>query len=287
MAAYVPVRGIPHFYQWFRSDEMQAGSTRLTPKRPVLVFLHGWGGSARYWEATAQVLARDFDCLLYDLRGFGRSRSTTTRLDVGYSLRDYAEDLLALLNEFQLERIYLAAHSFGASVATVFAGEYPERVERLLLTCSGVFPYNPLTFKLFHWASAQVVRFRFNWMRQVPYAEHLFMSRFLYRPLSSAVSQMFLEDYLMADAQTAIETVYEAVSEKAAIEMPRYFAQLQTPTLLIAGEADQIIPPTMARAAACLNPCVDYFEIPATGHFPMLEAPEKYFVPVQNFLAAG
>lgn len=46
-----------------------------------MVFIHGWGGSSRYWEATAQALCGEFDCLLYDLRGFGRSTLGASQLE--------------------------------------------------------------------------------------------------------------------------------------------------------------------------------------------------------------
>lgn len=62
----IKIRGVEHFYEWIRN---QSGKTK-----PVMVFVHGWAGSGRYWESTAEALADDFDCLLYDLRGFGRSR---------------------------------------------------------------------------------------------------------------------------------------------------------------------------------------------------------------------
>lgn len=259
-----------HYYQWIRSENSAA------EVRPVMVFVHGWGGSARYWESTARFFSGNFDCLLYDLRGFGRSPLNPQAPDLGYTLDDYAQDLLSLLDHFKLERIWLMGHSLGASVATVFASRHPDRVERLLLTASGIFIYNPITFKAFHWAGARVVQLRFDWMQQVPLAEHLFMARFLYRPLPSAVSKPFLEDYLMASGEAATMTIRTAVSEQAAREMPQHFANLQMPTLLVAGQADQIIPTRLARAAACLNAQVDYQEIPQTGHFPMLEAPDDY-----------
>ncbi|MEM8638033.1 MAG: alpha/beta hydrolase [Cyanobacteria bacterium P01_G01_bin.54] len=276
-ASTVVLQGANHYYEWIRSEPESEGA------RPVMVFLHGWGGSARYWQAIAQHFAAHFDCLLYDLRGFGRSPEVESAGDFGYTLDDYAADLLALLEAFNLGQVWLLAHSTGASIATVFASRYPERVERLLLTCSGIFTYNPITFTAFHWAGARVVELRFDWFRQIPLAEHLFMSRFLYRPLPSAISQQFLEDYLLANAQAATQTIRTIVSEQAATEMPGHFANLQMPTLLIAGEQDQIIPTRLARPAACLNPLIDYQEIPQVGHFPMLEAPKRYLQIVQKF----
>ena len=66
---YIAVRGVDHYYEWIR--------TPASYKKPVLVFIHGWAGSARYWESTANALSNHFDCLLYDMRGFGRSHGRT------------------------------------------------------------------------------------------------------------------------------------------------------------------------------------------------------------------
>jgi pimeloyl-ACP methyl ester carboxylesterase len=75
---YLALRGVNHYYQWITAG----GDDRPwdSPK-PVMVFIHGWGGSSRYWEATAQALCGEFDCLLYDLRGFGRSTLGASQLE--------------------------------------------------------------------------------------------------------------------------------------------------------------------------------------------------------------
>jgi pimeloyl-ACP methyl ester carboxylesterase len=63
------------YYEWVGGDRADARSSH----RPVLVFVHGWGGSCRYWQATAAALSDTYDCLLYDLKGFGRS---TTKIRI-------------------------------------------------------------------------------------------------------------------------------------------------------------------------------------------------------------
>jgi len=45
------------------------GHRKLSEKANV-VFIHGWAGSAKYWKSTANALADQFDCLLYDMRGW-------------------------------------------------------------------------------------------------------------------------------------------------------------------------------------------------------------------------
>ena len=44
---------------------------------PVLVFVHGWLLSRRYWQPMVQLLQSEYQCLLYDARGFGDSATTT------------------------------------------------------------------------------------------------------------------------------------------------------------------------------------------------------------------
>lgn len=283
--AYATVRGVPHFYQWVTAT---GEHDQHQPDKPVMVFIHGWGGSLRYWLSTAAKLTDRYDCLLYDLRGFGRSRMprpiASDVLTLGYELEGYADDLALLLDQLGVAQASLNAHSTGASIAVLFANRYAERVEQVILTCSGIFEYVPWAFKLFHQASRGVVALRPAWLSQIPGVDRLFMSRFLYRPIPKAERQAFLEDYLLADGEAAMGTVYTAVSQRASEIMPQAFAALSRPTLLVSGEHDQIIPAALGANAAQLSDLVDHVVIPDTAHFPMLEAPALYHQCIDAFL---
>jgi len=276
----INVRGVAHYYEWIVKPA-------TSQEKPVMVFIHGWGGSARYWESTAIALADIFDCLLYDLRGFGRSQLPQEPIDLVYEMEEYAEDLAVLLDRLQLGRVYLNAHSMGASAATLFLNRYPERVERAILTCSGIFEYEEKSFAAFHKFGGYIVKFRPRWFLQIPFAGPLFMARFLHRPLPGAVSRTFLEDFLMADYNAALGTMLTSVSKYAAEVMPQEFSRLSVPTLLVSGEYDKIIPAALGRRAAQLSEKIEYFEIPGTAHFPMLEKPTIYLERVQEFLGVG
>ena len=273
----VNVRGVPHYYEW----------VRLQPEKlhkPVMVFIHGWAGSGKYWHTTADALKGQFDCLLYDMRGFGRSRLPSS-CQLGYELEEYAEDLACFLKALELETVYLNSHSMGASIATLFANRYPQLVNKVILTCNGIFEYDEKAFKAFHRFGGYVVKFRYSWFLKVPGADRLFMARFLHRPIAKNLRKDFLEDFLLADYQAALGTIYTSVSKKAVELMPTEFAQLQVPTLLIAGEKDQIIPAAMGKEAAALSEMIQYAELPNTSHFPMLEDAPNYIQTVKEFLA--
>ncbi|MEH2330339.1 alpha/beta fold hydrolase [Nostoc sp.] len=294
---YINVRGVEHYYEWVKKP-----SSSLV--KPVMVFLHGWAGSARYWQNTADALSEQFDCLLYDLRGFGRSRGKPTISqaseavaesespqeeseairELTYELEEYADDLAALLDGLHLQRVYINAHSMGASVATLFFNRYPERVERGILTCSGIFEYDEKSFSAFHKFGGYVVKFRPKWLSKIPFADQMFMARFLYSSIPHSERQAFLEDFLEADYDAAIGTIFTSVSKAQAEVMPLEFAKLTVPTLLVAGQYDKIIPAEMGRQAAALSDKVEFVMIPNTAHFPMLEDVPTYLQRVQEFL---
>ncbi|AFY53236.1 putative hydrolase or acyltransferase of alpha/beta superfamily [Rivularia sp. PCC 7116] len=287
---YIKVRGVEHYYEWIKQ-------TSNGLEKPVMVFIHGWAGSARYWEATAKVLSEKFDCLLYDMRGFGRSRGkaiidesqflkqeAAEAIKLTYELEEYAQDLAVLLDELQLQRVYINAHSMGASIATLFLNQYQERIEKAILTCSGIFEYDKKSFEAFHKFGGYVVKFRPQWLAKIPLVDRMFMARFLYRSIKSTERQAFLEDFLIADYEAALNTIYTSVSKAQAELMPQEFAKLKVPTLLVSGEYDKIIPAEMGRKAAAMSDRVEYKMISNTAHFPMLEDPKTYLETVKEFL---
>ncbi len=285
---YIAIRDVPHYYEWIASSEPASS------EKPVMVFLHGWAGSARYWRSTAEVLKPVFNCLLYDLRGFGRSKEPPSAQTVSitpqtaweyYNLETYADDLAALLTELKLGPVYLNAHSTGASIATLFLNRYPERVIKAILTCNGIFEYDEKAFSQFHQFGGYAVKFRPQWLAKIPGVDRVFMARFLHQSIPKSERVSFLDDFLMADETAALGTMFTAVSKQAAETMPLEFAQLKVPTLLVSGEFDQIIPAAMGQQAADLNESmIEFCVIPKTGHFPMLEDPEGYLRCVTQFL---
>jgi proline iminopeptidase len=280
---YVRVNQVDHYYEWVGTKRRHPDSSK-----PVMVFVHGWAGSARYWESTAHALSDQFDCLLYDMRGFGRSTLDPDQQDQlkerGYELETFADDLAELLKALGLPKVYLDAHSMGATVAVFFLNRHPDMVEKAVLTCNGIFEYDKKAFETFYKFGGYVVAIRPKWLSKIPLVPGLFMSRFLSRPIPTAEKVAFLEDFLNADHETALRTIFTSVSKKATEVMPVEFSRIEVPTLLVSGEFDQITPAELGKNAAELNPKVDYALVKGTGHFPMLEDPETYLNYVRDFL---
>ena len=78
---------------------------------PVLVFIHGWLLSHHYWQPVVDILQTNYQCLRYDLRGFGASRKIQNSGKEDYSLAAYAQDLCDLLDKLEIKQAWLIGHS--------------------------------------------------------------------------------------------------------------------------------------------------------------------------------
>lgn len=102
-----------------------------------LIFVHGLAASSAFWYmAGAPLLTRLGDCLLYDLRGHGKSAVP----DEGFGVTTMAGDLLALMDQLDIPRAHLVAHSFGGMISLLAALKAPERVASLVLADVRVRP---------------------------------------------------------------------------------------------------------------------------------------------------
>jgi pimeloyl-ACP methyl ester carboxylesterase len=101
---------------------------------PVLLLVHGLGGSSENWRAVIEPLARDHTVIVPNLPGHGESTPGPGDYSVG-GLAAGLRDLLLLLLDHR--RATLVGHSLGGGVAMQFAYQFPEIVERLVLVSSG------------------------------------------------------------------------------------------------------------------------------------------------------
>ncbi|MFH1242979.1 MAG: alpha/beta hydrolase, partial [Pseudomonadota bacterium] len=95
--------------------------------------VHGLTANCRCWDVLAEAISPDHRVVAMDLRGRGLSGSPPT----GYSIEHHCRDILSLLNEPRVERIVLMGHSLGAYISLVFAAQFPERIDRVILVDGG------------------------------------------------------------------------------------------------------------------------------------------------------
>lgn len=101
-----------------------------------LVLLHGNGEDGSYFFHQMEAFSREFLVYALDTRGHGRS----PRGSAPFTISQFAEDLLAFLDEQGLKRVNLLGFSDGGNIALTFALRHPERVRRLVLNGANLNP---------------------------------------------------------------------------------------------------------------------------------------------------
>lgn len=94
-----------------------------------LILLHGNGEDVNYFEHQMEPFSKHFRVIAIDTRGHGK----TPRGTAPFTIRQFADDLLAFMDAHAIEKADILGFSDGGNIAMVFAMKYPKRVGRLIL----------------------------------------------------------------------------------------------------------------------------------------------------------
>lgn len=101
---------------------------------PRVLLVSGTGADLRNdpFRAKHPLVRAGFEVAMYDQRGLGQ----TSKPDLPYSMSDYADDAVALLDHLGWDRPSVVGISFGGMVAQHIAIRHPGRVDKLVLACT-------------------------------------------------------------------------------------------------------------------------------------------------------
>ena len=125
MAALPSVPGVTHRFVETRGIRLHVAEAG---EGDPVVLVHGWPQHWYCWRRVIPRLAADHRLICPDLRGFGWSDAPRS----SYAKRELADDLIALLDALELDRVRLVGHDWGGFVAFLVALQAPERVSSLL-----------------------------------------------------------------------------------------------------------------------------------------------------------
>ncbi|MBE9078044.1 alpha/beta hydrolase [Romeria aff. gracilis LEGE 07310] len=283
--AVVNILEVPHVYEL----------TPPTQQSEALVFVHGWLLSRVYWQPLVQQLSPQYQCLTYDLRGFGQSNQyAEKRLHQSsqwssslllpspsrYCLAAYAEDLLVLLEKLRLDRVWLLGHSLGGSIALWAAHLMPHRVKGVICLNAGGGLYIAKEFERFRAAGQQMVRYRPAWLLNLPLLPYFFARMMVARPLSPHWGRQRLKDFLQANSEAALGALLESTTRAEVNRLPQVLAQLQQPVHFITASQDSVMSPRYVRHLASFHPAFRHHEntvveLADCGHMAMVEQPQR------------
>ncbi|HEY9737969.1 MAG TPA: alpha/beta hydrolase [Trichocoleus sp.] len=290
----ITLRGVPHSYRLVAPAEHSA----------TLVFIHGWLLSQKYWSPVIEQLSPQFQCLSYDLRGFGESSQHLDGYQAGmlplaqrlsssyspFSLAAYARDLGELLEQLNLPAVWLVGHSLGASIALWAAYCYPQWVAGVICVNAGGGIYLRREFERFRAAGQQIVRFRPQWCQHVPGLDLAFTRMMVVQPLARQWGRQRLLDLLQAHPEAAVGSLVESTTEEEVHLLPRIVSHLAQPVYFLAGDKDRVMEPRFVHYLASFHSLFkteqsNVFELSNCGHMAMVEHPCQVAERIAAFLS--
>lgn len=244
---------------------------------PALILLHGFGSSLETWEPWAQSLSVSHRVVRFDLPGCGLSEPDRTgRYDDDRSVALVKD----LMDHLGLGTAALIGNSMGGRIAWRFAAAFPARTSKLVLISPDGF------------ASPG---FQYGKPPEVPALMHL-MKYFLPRPLvkmnleaayanparlTEAVVDRYY-DLLLAPGNR--EAMLDRMQQSVLEDPAPVLQHLRTPTLLLWGKQDRLIPYANASDYLASLPNATLVSFADLGHVPHEEAPDESLQPLERFL---
>jgi pimeloyl-ACP methyl ester carboxylesterase len=255
---------------------------------PLLVLLHGIASTADTWAPVAGALAARHTVLAPDLLGHGESAKP--RGD--YSLGAYASGVRDLMTALGHERATVVGHSLGGGIAMQFAYQFPERVERLVLICSGGLgrEVHPLLRAATLPGSELVLALLGGgWLRATGSAVSAALGRVGLRTGEDLAGVAAgIASFCDAEARAAfVHTARAAIDPRGqrVSATDRLYLAAEIPTLIVWGEDDPIIPADHGRAAHLAIPGSRLEVFGGAGHFPHREEPGRFATVLEDFVA--
>ncbi len=262
---------------------------RRTGSGPTILLVHGITNSSQSWLPAMRLLARDHDVIAPDLPGHGAS----DRQRGDHSLGAHACMLRDLLRVLEIDHATVVGHSLGGGVALQFAYQFPELVERLALVCSGGLgrEVSPLVRGAALPGAEQILPLlTAKPLLNVGATVGSWLGRIGLQPgadlaeVSRGIASLGDTERRAAFVRT-VRSVMSPLGQRITANDRLYLAE-GTPTLIVWGERDHIIPVRHGRAAheALPHSRLEVFE--ESGHFPQLDDPWRFAELLADFIAS-
>jgi 2-hydroxymuconate-semialdehyde hydrolase len=255
-----------------RTSYLEAGSGE------TVLMLHGSGpgvsGTAN-WQLNIGPLSQRFHVLAPDIVGFG---ATERPDDIVYSLRSWTDHVWAFLDAHGITRTAIVGNSLGGRIALQMATDHPERISSMVLMGSpgvGMTPTEGLAALRAYEPSHEAMR-------------HLLKNFFAVDP-NLITEDLVTIRYEASIADGAFEA-YRAMffdpkhkGSELAITAEEVRA-IDTPTLLIHGREDKVVPLAVSVTMLDLLPNADLHVFSRCGHWTQIERADEFSALVATYL---
>ncbi len=240
-----------------------------------LILIHGYGAGIWLWEKQIDILSQRYRVYALDLLGHGFS----DRPRIAYTPETYIHSFTDFMDAIGVEKATLIGNSMGGGLAWSVAGLFPDRVEKLILI--DCIPPDVLdqvrndSFKalvaverfpfLLYLAFANRNRDSIRWILQECVTDKTLIT-------PKTVDRHYQLSRIRGTTWSRYSTFRNA---KDAVRLKEYLSRIDRPTLLIWGEEDLLLPPSVGEGLQRAIAGSTLQVIEKSGHIPMWETPEK------------
>ena len=248
----------------------------------TLILVHGFAASVHAWRPWVERLSADYRLIAIDLPGHG-----LTETPDGYraSLEGNAELVDKLATHLGVEHFVLAGNSMGGAVSIAYAMKHAERLDGLVLIDAAGWPGEraggppPFVFALLN---NGITRAMMKLVDPRLLARDGLKAAYVDPAL---VNEALVDRYAnLAMAEGHRDVLLTQDSRPDPPWTPQSFNAIRTPTLVMTGEKDALIPADSARAIAAAIPDAYLVTYPEGGHVPMEQLPDETAQHLQAFI---
>jgi pimeloyl-ACP methyl ester carboxylesterase len=254
---------------------------------PVLLFVHGLASSLSFWDLQLPVFAEGYRVIAVDLPGYGAS----DRPDAPCTPPWYADQVIALLDALEIERVTWVGHSMGGQIGMHAALRHPERIDRLVLAA-------PAGFERFTLGEGAWMKGYFTEGRTLLADEPAIRANFrAVFNVRDALVERWIEERVRLAKTEAFAGTSVAVSRSVAgmLDHPvrDRLAEITVPTLIVYGTHDALIPNPIFHGGRTRGiaeygrdhlPNAELVMLPGAGHGVQHDAPEAFNDALRAFL---
>lgn len=242
----------------------------------AVVCLHGVGGNRKNWTQNLHTFGRHFRAIAWDARGYGDSEDYAGPL----AFRDFADDLLRVLNALGIDKAHVLGLSMGSWIAMDFAITYPKRLISLTLCCTHAgFAFLSDT------AKAEFIR-----SRKEPLINGL-EPKDIAGPVAKSLVSPSAPDHIVAELADSMAILHKdsylkSIEALVETDFRADLPHLDCPCLVLSGEEDPLTTAAMGKEVSELVEGARYVVIDGSGHLPNIERPREFDNTVLEFLLA-
>ncbi|MGB1120467.1 MAG: alpha/beta fold hydrolase, partial [Saprospiraceae bacterium] len=201
----------------------------------TLVFVHGLGSYLMVWRKNIALLSLKYRCIALDLPGYGFSDKRHYEFDLDF----YSNLVGQFINQLNLKKVTLIGHSMGGQISMITALKFPNLLQNLCLVATAGFE--------------KFNSFQKSWLINASSAENLKLLTRKRIALNMTNNFKNVPDDVLYLVKDTVEFTFDnferycytiSSNVRSMIEMPVYsqLSKIQTPTLVIFGEDDALIP---------------------------------------------